>query len=100
MDYSFVTSDTNAADRAIKLFVRARKNFIFSGSGKGTESSCFLFSLIKTAKANDKSPEDYLRCFFKKFPYDETEADREKLLLWSIELTPFEFRGECIELAK
>lgn len=100
MDYSFVTPDTNAAERAIKPFVMARKNFLFSGSGKGAESSCFLFSLIETAKANDKSPEDYLRCLFEQVPYAETESDWEKLLPWNIEITPFELRGEWLELAK
>ena len=100
LDYSFITPDTNAAERAIKPFVMARKNFLFSGSGKGAESSCFLFSLIETAKANDKSPEDYLRCLFEQAPYAETESDWEKLLPWNIEITPFELRGEWIELAK
>ena len=100
LDYSFVTPDTNAAERAIKPFVMARKNFLFSGSGKGAESSCFLFSLIETAKANDKSPEDYLRCLFEQVPYAETESDWEKLLPWNIEITPFELRGEWLELAK
>ena len=46
LNYSFVSPDTNAAERAVKPFVMARKNFLFSGSGKGAESSCFLFSLI------------------------------------------------------
>lgn len=100
LNYSFVTPDTNAAERAIKPFVMARKNFLFSGSGKGAESSCFLFSLIETAKANDISPEDYLRCLFEKAPYAESESDWEKLLPWNIEISPFELRGEWIELAK
>ena len=100
LDYSFVTPDTNAAERAIKPFVMARKNFLFSGSGKGAESSCFLFSLIETAKANEKSPEDYLRCLFEKAPYAETESDWEKLLPWNIEITPFELRGEWLDIAK
>lgn len=39
---------------AIKPFVIARKDFLFSCSGKGAESSCFLFSLIETAKFNGK----------------------------------------------
>ena len=97
LDYSFVTPDTNAAERAIKPFVMARKNFLFSGSGKGAESSCFLFSLIETAKFNGKSPEDYLRCLFEKAPYAETEEDWEKLLPWNIEITPFQFRGEWMD---
>ena len=100
LDYSFVTPDTNAAERAIKPFVMARKNFLFSGSGKGAESSCFLFSLIEAAKFNGKSPEDYLRCLFEKSPYAETEEDWEKLLPWNIEITPFQFRGEWMDLAK
>ena len=100
LNYSFVTPDTNAAERAIKPFVMARKNFLFSGSGKGAESSCFLFSLIETAKFNGKAPEDYLRCLFEKPPYAETEEDWKKLLPWNIEITPFQFRGEWMELAK
>lgn len=100
LNYSFVTPDTNAAERAIKPFVMARKNFLFSGSGKGAESSCFLFSLIETAKFNGKAPEDYLRCLFEKAPYAETEEDWKKLLPWNIEITPFQFRGEWMELAK
>ena len=35
MDYPFLTPDTNAAERAVKPFVMARKNFLFSGSGPG-----------------------------------------------------------------
>ena len=97
LDYSYVTPDTNAAERAIKPFVMARKNFLFSGSGKGAESSCFLFSLIETTKFNGKSPEDYLRCLFEKAPYAETEEDWEKLLPWNIEITPFQFRGEWMD---
>ena len=100
LDYSFVTPDTNAAERAIKPFVMARKNFLFSGSGKGAESSCFLFSLIETAKFNGKSPEDYLRCLFEKAPYAETEEDWEKLLPWNLDITPFQFRGEWMDLAE
>ena len=98
LDYSFVTPDTNAAERAVKPFVMARKNFLFSGSGKGAESSCFLFSLIETAKFNGKSPEDYLRCLFEQAPYAETEADWEKLLPWSIKITPFQIRGDWMDL--
>ena len=100
LDYSFVTPDTNSAERAVKPFVMARKNFLFSGSGKGAESSCFLFSLIETAKFNGRSPEDYLRCLFEQAPYAETESDWKKLLPWNIEITPFQIRGEWIDLSQ
>lgn len=66
LDYSFVTPDTNAAERAVKPFVMARKNFLFSGSGIGAKSTCFIFTLIETAKANGLNPQDYLRCLFER----------------------------------
>lgn len=75
LNYSFLTPDTNAAERAIKPFVTARKNFLFSGSGTGARSTCFMFTLIETAKANSKNPKDYLRCLFEKAPYAQTAED-------------------------
>ena len=97
LDYSFLTPDTNAAERAVKPFVMARKNFLFSGSGIGARSTCFMFTLIETAKANSKNPEDYLRCLFEKAPYAQTAGDWNKLLPWNIEITPFKMRGEWVE---
>lgn len=70
----------------------ARKNFLFSESGIGTKSSCFIFTLIETAKANGLNPEDYIRCLFEKSPYAKTEADWQKLLPWNIQITPFKMR--------
>lgn len=97
LNYSFLTPDTNAAERAVKPFVMARKNFLFSGSGTGARSTCFMFTLIETAKANSKNPEDYLRCLFEKAPYAQTAEDWNKLLPWNIEITPFKMRGEWVE---
>ena len=75
-----------------------RKNALFAGSGIGAESSCFLFTLIETAKANKLNPEDYLRCLLEQAPYAETTSDWEKLLPWNIEITPFQMRGKWIDL--
>ena len=75
----------------------ARKNFLFSGSGIGAESTCFIFTLIETAKANGLNPQDYLRCLFEKALYAETQADWQKLLPWNIEITPFKMRSEWVE---
>lgn len=75
----------------------ARKNFLFSGSGIGAKSTCFIFTLIETAKANNINPQDYLRCLFEKAPYAQTEQDWQKLLPWNIEITPFKMRGEWLE---
>ena len=75
----------------------ARRNFLFSGSGNGARASCFILSLIETAKQNGIAPEDYLRCLFEKAPYAETENDWKKLLPWNIEITPYKISGEWIK---
>ena len=72
----------------------ARRKFLFSGSGNGARASCFILSLIETAKQNGIAPEDYLRCFFEKAHYAETENEWEKLLLWNIEITPYKIPEE------
>ena len=64
--YPEATFSTNAAERSVKSWVMARRNFLFSGSGNGARASCFILSLIETAKQNGIAPEDYLRCLFKK----------------------------------
>ena len=98
LKFAFVTPDTNAVERAVKPFVTARKNFLFSGSGIGAESSCFIFTLIETAKANGVNPGEYLRCLFEQAPYAESEEDWKKLLPWNIEITPYKIRGEWMDL--
>ena len=97
LNYSFLTPDTNVAERAVKPFVMARKNFLFSGSGTSTRSTFLMFTLIETAKANSKNPEDYLRGLFEKAPYAQTAEDWKKLLPWNIEITPFKMRGKWVE---
>ncbi len=56
--------DNSIAERSIKPFVIGRKNWLFTGSETGAESSCFLFTLIENAKLYKLDPYDYLRCVF------------------------------------
>ena len=97
INYPEVTFSTNEAERGVKSWVMAKKNFLFAGSGNRARASCFILSLIETAKHNGIAPEDYLRCLFEKAPYAETEEDWEKLLPWNIEITPYKIRGEWIQ---
>ncbi len=56
--------DNNRAERAIRPFVVGRKAWLFTKSERGARSSCVLYSLIETAKANGLQPSDYLtHCF-------------------------------------
>ena len=60
-----------------------RKNWLFSESVKGAQSSADLYSLIETAKANGLEPYAYLRRVFTLLPAATTVADIEALLPWA-----------------
>jgi transposase len=50
----------NIAERSVKPFVIARKNFLFSDSVAGAETSAVIMSLIESAKAEGLDPYAYL----------------------------------------
>ena len=80
----YLTPDNNAAERAIRPFVLGRKNWLFSGSPKGADASCFFYSLIETAKANNLNPYGYLELIFRTAPH-LTESQYENLLPWKVD---------------
>jgi len=71
--------DNNAAERSIKPFVIGRKNWLFSASSKGAESSALLYSLIETAKNNGLVIEKYLLYLMDNFSNIDPK-DKERLL--------------------
>ena len=85
--------DNSIAERSIKPFVIGRKNWLFSGSEKGAESSCFLFTLIENAKYYHLDPYEYLRCVFDQSVNCQTKKDFEKLLPWNISISAFHEEG-------
>ena len=85
--------DNSVAERSIKPFVIGRKNWLFSGSEKGAESSCFLFTLIENAKYYHLDPYEYLRCVFDQSVNCQTKKDFEKLLPWNISISAFHEEG-------
>lgn len=85
--------DNSISERSIKPFVIGRKNWLFSGSETGAESSCFLFTLIENAKLYKLDPYEYLRCVFDQAPLCESEKDFEKLLPWNIKISEFNEEG-------
>ena len=58
----------NRAERSIKPFVIARKNFLFANTPNGAQASAIMFSLIETAKENGLNPFAYLTYIFKNAP--------------------------------
>lgn len=78
----------NRAERAIKPFVIGRKNWLFTNTPQGADSSAIAYSIIETAKENKLIPFEYLKYLFEKLPnIDVTKKEvLEKLLPWSKEL--------------
>ncbi len=81
-----LTPDNNACENAIRPFVLGRKNWLFSGSPNGAESSCGIYSLVETAKQNNLNPYDYLRKVFTEAPLMGNRESWQKLLPWNIQL--------------
>lgn len=63
----------NRAERAIKPFVMARKNFLFSNTRRGAKQSSIYFSMIETAKMNELDPYKYLRYVLERMSKEKQE---------------------------
>lgn len=61
-------STNNRAERSVKPFVIARKNFLFANTPKGADGSSIMFSIIETARENRLDPYRYLTYVFKTAP--------------------------------
>jgi transposase len=81
-----LTPDNNACERGIRPFVMGRKNWVMSGSPAGAKSSCELYTLIETAKANNWNPTKYLTRVFEKAVAMKSADAWGQLLPWN--LTP------------
>jgi transposase len=79
-----LTPDNNACERGIRPFVMGRKNWVMSGSPAGAQSSCELYTLIETAKANNWNPAKYLTNIFQKAAAMKSADDWRQLLPWNL----------------
>lgn len=78
----------NLAERSIKPFVIDRKNFLFSNTLNGAQSTAVTMSIIETAKANGIDPYKYLLWTFKVAPAIKTDDDDKS---WALLLLPERF---------
>ena len=53
--------DNNIAENALRGIALGRKNYLFAGSNAGGERAAAIYTLVQTAKLNDRNPEAYLR---------------------------------------
>lgn len=80
LDHPALTPDNNAAENAIRPFVLGRKNWLFSGSPRGADASCAIYSLIETAKMNGLDPYAYLYYLLWKVPLIQNDEEWNDLL--------------------
>jgi len=86
LDSPYLTPDNNVCENTIRPFVLGRKNWLFSGSPRGAESSCGLYSLIETAKRNGQNPYWYLAYVFEQVPLITSRDKWETLLPWNVRI--------------
>ena len=76
----------NLAERTVKPFVTARKNFLFCDTAKGADASALCFSVMETAKRNGLDPFGYLLFLLQELPkLGENPAEEQltPLLPWA-----------------
>ncbi len=81
--------DNTAAERAIKNFAVGRRNWLFSKSIRGAQSSATVYSITETALLNGLKPYNYLTYALermKEFGAFPKKEDLLELLPWSSNL--------------
>jgi transposase len=61
IDNGALEIDNNAAERAMRMLVLGRRNYLFAGSDGGGKTAANLYSLIGTCRLNDIDPQRYLQ---------------------------------------
>jgi transposase/uncharacterized coiled-coil protein SlyX len=78
----------NAAERALRPFVQGRKQWLFSNTPNGAESSSIFYSIIETAKENLLNPFQYIKFLLEMIPSAKT-GQLDSLLPWSTSLPDY-----------
>lgn len=83
LDNPMLRLDTNCVENAIRPFVIGRKNWLFSDTLAGAESSAALYSLLVMAREHGLNPIHYMTAVFTDLPKATTADEVEKLLPWN-----------------
>ena len=85
LNYPEADIDNNRAERAIRPFTIARKNFLFCDTERGAEASAMVFTIIECAKLNNLDVFKYLKYLLEtlpKFGYNPTDEQIKSVLPW------------------
>lgn len=89
MEDGEVPLDNNAAEQTIRPFCVGKKNWVMIDTIAGAESSAIIYSIAKTAKANNLKPYNYFEYLLEEIPKHMDDHDMsfcENLLPWSEKL--------------
>lgn len=89
LEHGEVDISNNFAENAIRPFAVGRKNWLFSDTAKGAESSAIVYTLVETAKANGLDPHAYILRLLEELPYlgrNPSQDDLDMLLPWRPEI--------------
>lgn len=74
----------NLSENAIRPFTVGRRNWLFSATPKGAESSAFVYTIVEMAKANDLNVYKYLTYLLEQRPNESMSDEQlEKIAPWS-----------------
>ena len=79
LEDGYLEMNNNLAERVVKPFVIARKNFLFCKTADGAITTGKLFSIVQTARANGLKSEQYLSYVISNI----NKKDINELLPWS-----------------
>lgn len=84
VDDGHVDIDNNACEREIKQVVMGRKAWLFADTPDGARANAVLYSLVRTAIANDIDPYKYLVTILTRWPRMKKATDVLSLMPWSL----------------
>lgn len=82
LDHGEVDISNNFAENAIRPFVVGRKNWLFSDTTKGAQSSVIVYTLVETTKADGLNPYTYLLQLLKELPCLGRNPDLDRFMPW------------------
>ena len=81
-----IPPDDGATERSVKPIAQGRRNYLFSNTIRGAESTVIASTIIETAKANGADPYYYLKYLLEKMPshlYDKDKSYLPEMMSWS-----------------
>ena len=85
LNYGEVQIDNNLIENEIRPFVLGRKNWLFSDSPQGANASSFWYSIIQTAKANNREPFKFLLHITKHLPTTKSSSEMKEIFMKALD---------------